>query len=185
MVIYSRYLFIVSQTEASSHDHIGRRAIEHTRPSIRLQRGALSLHSSLTFVSTLLQSLSQSSSTHPLDDDPQPVDPSQSMSPVQAPPLESSHAISRLSGAIPVTSHSEARPEANLDILESSQGHSIFKKWLWRKNNKHPASPKPDRPSAKSHEPRPRLQSPARENVAVEGPSTMAAGKREPVSALP
>ena len=185
MVISSRYPFVLCPTEASAHGRIGKRAVEPARSSIQLQRGALSLHSSLAFVSTLLQSLSQSSSTHPLDDDPPPVAPSQSMSPVQAPPIEPSHAMSQPSGAIPVASHSVACPEEISDIPGSSHGRSIVKKWPWRKNNKGPALDTPDPPSAKPRDPRPRSHSPARENTTVEGPSTMAAGQRVQVSALP
>ena len=136
-------------------------------------------------MSTLLQSLSQSSFTHPLDEDAPPVDPSQSMSPVQAPPIELSHPISWLSDAIPVTSRSEAHAEENLGTPGSSHGRSIFKKWPWRKNNKGPAVDKPYRPYARSRDPRPRSHSPARENTMVEGPSRMAAGQRVRVSALP
>ncbi|KAG8216252.1 quinon protein alcohol dehydrogenase-like superfamily [Butyriboletus roseoflavus] len=135
------------------------------------------------------ESLSTASSTHSRDDEPPPDDPSlvRSLSPASSthprddkPPLvEPSHSILQSSGAIPVTSCLDARPEDHLDTGESSQRRSIFKWWPWMKNSKDPASHKPDRPSTRSRDPRPRPRSPARENTTGnEGPSTMAAGQR-------
>ena len=149
---------------------------------------------------TLPQSVSPSptSSTHPRDDEASPTDLSQAISPVQAspvdlphavlpvhtPPVEPSRAISQSPGAIPVTPHSGACPGDILNPTESSHSRSIFQKWPWRRNDKDSASRKPDRPSAKPHDPRPRPQLPWGKNATNEGPSTMAAGQRVRVSAL-
>ena len=84
-----------------------------------------------------------------------------------------------------MTSPPEARPEEILDTALSSQGLSIFKKWLQWNNNKLPTSHKRDRASATAHDQQPRPQSIARADATDEGPSTLAAGQRVRVNALP
>ena len=105
----------------------------------------------------------------------------------EMPPVGTSHPTPQLPDVSPVSSTPEARVQERVDTTESPQGRSLFRKWLQRKSNGDPTSPKPRRLSGKSREAagaRSPSHLPARVN-ATKGPSWMAAGKRKPVRALP
>ena len=117
---------------------------------------------------TLLEPPSPSSSDHSWDD--------------KIPPVGSSRVIPQSSDPPQVISTPEARPQENVDAVESLQGRSIFKKWLQRKSDDDSTSHKPNQPFRKSHQPNERQspsELPVRVDATYEGPSRMA------VSALP
>ena len=65
----------------------------------------------------------------------------------ETPRVGSSHPIPQSSDFPP-----EGRAQENLDTVESPRGHSIFRKWLPKKTERGPMSPKPGRLSGKSRE---------------------------------
>ena len=173
IVISSRYPFVLLPIQASSHHRIGQRTVEHAWSSIQLQRGWRSLYYLLSFMLTMQQSMSSASSVHSRLDEVLPHDEPQS------------------SNAVSIASPLEARQDENLDTPRSSRAILMLKRWIpkrkW-KSNKDSTLPEPDRVPRQSRQPadhQSRSRSPARVEDSNVGPSTMAANKRVPVSALP
>ena len=155
-----------------SHHPIGRHAVEHARSAVRLRRGWWSLFSPLSFVLTMLESLSVASSFHSREDEALPHDEPQP------------------SNAVAIAPPPEAPRDENIDTPRSSRGILVLKRWMptkMKKGNTDPALHELAQAPRRPGEPpdlRSPSQSPARVDAMTQGPSWMAAGKRKRVSAL-